>query len=386
MMRLKPALLSIHRWLGLSFGIVFAIVALSGTLLLFQPQLFRWAHGDMIPAGLSPVPGSIDRWVESARAAVPGMHGPIAIWPPHFDHNVSDAAMVVFEGSEPGGFGNTGLAAVLVAPATGQLVGVIDVDRSPAYAPLFLHGQLWAGALGTLVMGVMAISALVSTFVGLYLWWPQSRWLAKLSPSPWRSTFAQAGRLHNWTGAWTAFLLSVVAATGLYMVQPEWIEPALRTLPGTPAASQMQANEPPASTCTAMTFDTALERARRLFPGGAWKALEPQDDALRIWQITMIGDSYSPQRRTHILADLHCGEVAVSETPDSRSPRAKAELWLLGIHEGSAFGTAGEIFMAVVGLVPLLLLWSGVRIWLRRRRPRALQLPSGPRVGDAHTH
>lgn len=378
-MRLKPALMSIHRWLGLSFGIVFAIVALSGALLLFQPQFFRWAHGDVIPAGLSAVPGSIDRWVENARAAVPGMLGPIAIWPPHFDHNVSDAAMVVFEGSEPGGLGNTGLVAVLVAPATGQSLGVIDVDRSPAYAPLFLHGQLWSGALGAVVMGIMAISALLSLFIGIYLWWPRSRWLAKLSPSPWRSTFSQAARLHNWSGAWAAAMLSVVAATGLYMVQPEWVEPVLRAVAGPLDARQPHATEPATGACTPMTFDTALERAQELFPGGAWKALEPQDEALRTWQITMIGESASPQRRTHILADLHCGAVSVSETPDSRSARSTAELWLLGIHEGSAFGTAGEIFMAMVGLVPLVLLWSGVRIWLRRRRPAAAQLSSGAR-------
>jgi uncharacterized iron-regulated membrane protein len=361
-MTLKSVLMWIHRWLGLTLGVVFAVVALSGTLLLFQPQFFRWTHGEMIPGGLSPVPGSVDRWVDNARAAVPGLHGPIAIWPPHFDHNVSDAGMLIFDGRAPGGLGNTGFAAVLVAPATGEVLGVVDVDRSPAYAPLFLHGQLWAGGGGALVIGIVAISALLSLPMGLYLWWPRSRLLAKLSPRPWRSTLTHAGRLHNWTGAWTVLLLFIVAGTGLYMVQPEWVEPVLGTLqgPSDPAGS-------PSSACAPTTFDGAIERANALVPGATWKALEPQDAALKSWEITMTGASLAQQRQTHVLADLECGGVAVSETPAKRSARSTVELWLRGVHEGSAFGTLGEVFMALVGLVPLVLVWSGARLWLRRR-------------------
>lgn len=143
----RSVLLWLHRWIGLTLGMIFAVVALSGSLLLFQAQYFTWAHGEMIPENLSPEPRFIDRWVENARAALPDAQklSPIVIWPPHIDHNVSDAGSVVFGGREPGGLGNMGLVSVLVAPNTGEVLGVVDIDRTPVYAPIFLHRDLWAG-------------------------------------------------------------------------------------------------------------------------------------------------------------------------------------------------------------------------------------------------
>ena len=114
--RLKPALRWLHRWVGLTVGALFVLVAISGTLLLFQPQFFLWAHGEMIPAHLSQDVGSAERWLENARAAVPDLHELVVIYRPHHEHNVSDAGMLIFGGREPGGYGKLGLAAVLVAP------------------------------------------------------------------------------------------------------------------------------------------------------------------------------------------------------------------------------------------------------------------------------
>src|SRR5437870_6647342 len=98
--RIKSVLRSAHRWIGLTLGVLLTVISLSGSLLLFQPAFFRWAHGDLIPDNLPQQMGSVDQWVRTARAAVPGLHGPIAIWRPHADHNVSDAGMLLFSGRE----------------------------------------------------------------------------------------------------------------------------------------------------------------------------------------------------------------------------------------------------------------------------------------------
>ena len=192
--------------------------------------------------------------------------------------------MVVFSGRKPGGLGNTGFVAVLVAPETGEVLGVIDVDRSPAYAPLFLHGALWAGAGGRLLLGCIAIGTLIMLPLGLYLWWPpRKRLLQKLSPRPWRSTFLYAGRLHDWTGAWSLIFLIVLTGTGLYMVKPEWVEPALMRLPG-PAPHQPSDREG----CTGeISFDLAIKKRRNdWFPRADSPGLAPEDvQALRPWEL-----------------------------------------------------------------------------------------------------
>lgn len=364
---LKPALRWVHRWIGVTLGVLLVVISVSGSLLILQPQFFRWAHGDLIPAGLSQQRGSIDAWVRNARAAAPGLQGPIAIWQPHVSHNVSDAGMVVFSGGKGGGFGNSGFVAVLIAPATGEALGVVDVDRSAAYAPLFLHGSLWAGSAGRLLLGIMAVGALLMLGIGIYLWWPpRQRLLQKLSPRPWRNTFLYAGRLHDWSGAWAVVFLLVLAGTGVYMVQPAWVEPALSALPDAPAAGMPHGT---AEACPgSMGFDEAIRKAQPLVPSGTLTTLAP-GHAPQHWELIFAAkSSESGLRATHVAADLQCGTVAVESTSEARAPRESAEMWLSGLHDGTAFGLGGELFVTLIGIVPLVLLWSGLRTWLRRSR------------------
>lgn len=362
--RLRPALRWVHRWLGLTLGLIFTAVALSGSLLLFQPQFFEWAHGEMIPDDLAQTPGSVDAWLENGRAALPELGMLIAIWRPHVAHNVSDAGMLIFAGREPGGLGNMGFAGVLIAPATGKVLGVFDVDRSLAYAPLFFHRDLWAGESGRILSGVMAVGTLLALLIGLYLWWPPRRHvLRKLSPRPWRVTLSNAMRLHDFTGIWVLAALLVLTASGLYLVRPGWVEPALGLLPEGPA-QQAQA----AGACGApIGFDEAIAAAKNLAPGGSWTVIYPHDEQ---WEITLKtgGDSDPEHGGAAVLADLQCGSVTLHETDVTRSPRNTAQVWLTYLHDGSIFGLPGEIIVSLLGLAPVILAWTGVRMWLRGRR------------------
>jgi len=356
----------LHRWVGLTVGLIFAVVSVSGSLLLFQPQFFDWAHGHLMPASarLQPV-GSLDTWVANAKTATPGLV-PIAIWPPHADHNVSDVGMIIMAGRPPGGLGNMGFAGVLLAPATGEVLGVIDVDRSPAYAPLFLHRDLWTGAVGRVVSGVMAIGTLFLLVAGLYLWWPPRASLLarKLSPRPWW-TLTQASRLHDWVGVWSLVVLLVLVGTGLHLVQPHWVEPAIDALPGAPEPDLS------ASACSGpMGFDKAVARARALAPSSAFVRMNPTGGKPGEWEIGLRpADSSAPQGESHIVADMTCGRVFLETSPDNRRPREATDLWLSGLHDGTSFGRTGEILVSLAGLMPLVLAWSGVRMWWRKRRP-----------------
>lgn len=359
----------LHRWIGLTVGLVFATVSLSGAVLLFQPQFFLWAHGDMIPDNLSPAPGSIDAWVENARTAVPDLGLPIAIWRPHVGHNESEAGMLVFAGRERGGLGNMGFVGAYVAPASGELLGTIDIDRSPAYAPLFLHRDLWAGESGRIVSGVMAVASLLALGIGAYLWWPgRRRALRKLSPRPWRRTFGRAMTLHDWTGFWSLVALLVLTVSGLYLVRPAWVEPALALLP------EEHAEELPADgNCPGpIGFDAALAGATKLAPGAVWRGMHPHDAERRVWEIALRrdGDLYNDYGDVRVLADLECGTFALHETAETRPPRHTAEALLFGLHDGSLFGLTGEIIVALFGLVPPVLFVTGTIVWLKKRRAR----------------
>jgi uncharacterized iron-regulated membrane protein len=367
---IKATLRWAHRWFGLSAGLVLVVLGVSGTLLLFQSQYFAWAHGRLIPEHLSQQLGSIDRWAAQARAAVPRMHGPVYIWTPRTDHNLSNAAMLMFQGNTPGGFGHMGAVAVLVAPATGEVLGTIDLDRSPAYAPILLHRDLWSGRVGRVLIGSVGVAAMLMLPVGLYLWWPRTRLLQKLSPRPWRQTLTRAGRLHDVTGAWVFLVLLMLVGSGVYLVQPGWVQPALSALFG----PERRAESPADQMCRGagagpIGFDTAVARASEIVPTERFFAAAALDrGSLHRWKLIFAPqDSQAAFRQTYVLADLQCGIVKLDSSPANRALTQSIELWLISLHDGTALGWPGQILIALVGLAPLVLFWSGMRMWLRRR-------------------
>lgn len=365
---LHAALVWTHRWAGLTVGVILTVVCVSGSALLFQRQFWEWAHGALAPPGMSTEIGSIDRWIDNGRAILPELGYPIAVWAPHVDHNQSRAGMLIFAGRPPGGLGNMGFVAVLVAPATGDVLGVVDVDRSPAYAPLFLHRDLWTGEIGRLISGVMALGTLLMLVIGLYLWWPSGARLArKLSGRPWRLTFTRSRPLHDWIGIWTLVMLTILVVSGLALVQPSWVTPVLDAVAGPEPA-----DTPPDAPCGApLTFDAAVARALALAPSNEFKSLYPADAEFRRWEIVLAGaerDAHSHE--THVVADMRCGTVDVEATPTTRSAHEATTMWLSDAHDGVAFGAAGPILVSAFGLSPVVLLWSGVLMWIRGRETR----------------
>jgi uncharacterized iron-regulated membrane protein len=364
-----------HRWLGLTVGVIFTIVSVSGSALLFQTHYWEWAHGDLTPPDMSADIGSIDRWIEQGKKAVPDLGEPIAVWPPHVEHNLSDAGMLIFAGRTPGGLGNMGFAAVLVAPATGDVLGVVDVDRSPAYAPLFLHRDLWAGQTGQVISAIMAIGTLLLLVIGIYLWWPPwSQFVRRLLGKPWRS-LKQARPLHDWVGVWTLVILTALVGSGLALVRPAWVEPALNAVVG-PEPPDHEKQPPLAAACAGpVTFDAALARASALVPGGRFKSLYPIDyPKFRRWELVLEPEHAEGRRaESHVLVDRDCGGVTLEATPATRSGHETASMWLSDIHDGAAFGRGGPLFVSLMGLSPLVLLWSGILLWLRRPRRAAVR-------------
>lgn len=363
------ALRWVHRWIALTLGVILSAIALSGSLLLFQPTFFRWAHGEMLPDEPAKTIGSIDQWVENAKLTAPGLEGPVAIWLPHVHHNITDVGMVLFRGLPPGRFGTSGWLGVLVSPDTGKVLGTVALDDSPAYVPLLFHFSLLAGPVGEWVNGVVAAGTLVLLLLGLYLWWPsRDKLLRKLSARPLRK-LALALPLHEWLGIWSLCVLFVLTATGLHLVKPDWVEPVLRATAGPPQEGARQ--ELRGLPCgTSIGFDEAIAKARALVPDGELAALEPRYDweKLHPWQVVLERNgSRAHHREVQVYADLACGVVALDTTPESRSTRESTELWMEGLHDGRAAGRFGQVLVMLAGLVPLVMLWSGVLTWLRRR-------------------
>lgn len=195
-----------HFYAGLFVVPMVLVLALTGAVYLFKPQVDRWEerHFRDLPTAGPVLP---DDQVEAALAAWPGARFHSYRLP----QAEGDAALVHLAlGDRPGAMRD-----VFVSPQ-GKVVGTLDPARRIMQIAHDIHGQLLMGPRGSWLVELAASWAIVMILSGLYLWWPAARGLAGVV---WPRL--GAGRrvfwrdLHAVTGFWVAGLALVLLVTGL---------------------------------------------------------------------------------------------------------------------------------------------------------------------------
>lgn len=193
-----------HFYAGVVVLPLMLLLALSGTLFLFKPQIERWEERAFqnLPTAQAVAPSA---QVAAARAAWPGAG--VAYY--RLPERAGDAAMVHL------GLPSGAMMDVFVSPQ-GKVLGslapesrIIAIDRK-------VHGQLLLGRQGSWLVELAASWAIVLIVTGLYLWWPRGRGPAGVM---W-PRLGRGGRvfwrdLHAVTGFWVSGLALVLLFTGL---------------------------------------------------------------------------------------------------------------------------------------------------------------------------
>ncbi|HEX7113094.1 MAG TPA: PepSY domain-containing protein, partial [Mizugakiibacter sp.] len=200
--RVRAWLKRLHLWLGLSAGLAFTLVALSGTVLAFQRELLLWQHPELrrpLPdrAQLAAVLDALGGAARPAGLTALDLPTPaLPVWQLYF----ADGARRYLD------------------PQTGALL----LTRTPSDDALLwlreLHTHLLAGARGEQVLGAVGLLALCLLLSGLWLAWPRrGALLASLRPHA-QPPIRRWVSWHRSLGVLTLPLLLTVTATGTAMV------------------------------------------------------------------------------------------------------------------------------------------------------------------------
>ena len=165
---LKLWLKRLHLWLGLSVGLAFGLIALSGSVLALQEPLLRLAHPAL--TGHAP-PSSAQRaqvlarialeWTPRGLRAADLPNTTLPVWQLYFDDGTRR----------------------YLDPATGELLLTRDASRDILLILRNWHTHLLAGRTGENLLGVLGWIALGLLVSGLVLWWPaRGRLRAHLRP------------------------------------------------------------------------------------------------------------------------------------------------------------------------------------------------------------
>jgi len=368
---MRKTLFQIHRWLGITAGLVLALVGATGALMSFEPELVRWLDAAVltVDAGHG-TPLAAPQLLSRLHDAHPQRRiTSLALW-----RDPRAAARVVF--AVPG---DRRGEALYVDPASAALLGA---SRGDAFFHVVedLHRRLAAGPVGRSVTGAATLCLVLMCVTGLVLRWPRraASWRAWL-----RLDMRLKGRsflwnLHAVAGTWVLLLALLTALTGLFFAY-DWYRAGVHAVTGTPqpqrAPPPKNAIDGPGERVHAPALDLGPAWTRLLAAAPQWQQLmlrfpERADQPL---QVTLL-DADAPHDRAfdRLQIGLAGGELRGHERYADKPAGAQLVASMLALHTGSFFGWPGRLAMFVGALSMPLFAVTGWMLYLGRRRRRAV--------------
>lgn len=399
-----------HFYAGLFVVPMVLVLALTGAVYLFKPQVERWEERAF--RGF-PAEGAVtaDDRVKAALAAVPGAR----FHSYRLAEERGDAVLIHV--ALPGGLGGNGAMRDVFVSPQGRIVGVIDPEWRIMQIAHDVHGQLLLGKRGSLIVELAASWAIVMILSGLYLWWPQGRGAAGVIWPRLRSGSRMFWRdLHAVTGFWVAGLAMILLVTGLpwadawgtafkaVRTEMGWIAgrqdwtiggkaPAADEHAGHDHAAMMAgggampapaAGHDHAHGMSPVTLNEVVVRAeseRLPFPvivtppGTSGRLSAPASAG---W--TVRSDTQNRPLRVKLTYDAMTGKETARETFADKHVVDRVVGYGIAWHEGQLFGLFNQLVGVATALMLITLAVSGFVLWRRRKPADALGAPPLPPV------
>lgn len=355
----------IHKWTSLVCTIFLLIICLTGLPLVFHHEIEHWLD-DAKPLSDVPAntpPANLDTLVASAKSMYPGEVIDYLFFDP-------DEPQVWVGMAKKPGDGQASGHAVRMDGRTGDVL----LDGPPYTQDKFsfmgimlaLHVDLFAGLPGELFLGFMGLLFCVAIVSGVVLYGPFMKKLEFGTVRATRSTRLKWLDLHNLLGIVTLVWAFVVGVTG---VINELSTPLFRLWQSTelvrilePYKGQMVPTELASAQLAADTAKKALpgnEVSFIAFPGNAFGSPHHYIAWMR-------GDTpLTSKLNTPVLVDGKTGAL----TTVAKMPWYLTALEVSRpLHFGDYAGLPLKIIWALLDLITIVVLVSGLYLWLARRR------------------
>ena len=367
----------VHKWTSLVCTVFMLLLCMTGLPLIFHDEIDRLLKGERV---LPPVPAgqaakSLDDAVAAAVAAYPGER----------------PLYMSFDEDQPVVNVTTGPA----ADATVRQMHITPIDRRSAviigkiedggftHVILRLHVDLFAGLPGELFLGLMGFLMFVAIVSGVVVYVPFMRRLPFGTVRSGRNRRLKWLDLHNMLGIVTLLWLSVVGLTGVIntLSTPlvaywrfDQLAQMIAPYQGRPVPERFASVD--AAVATAMAAAPGTRPQFVAFPGVRFSS----NHHYAVW---LRGATPATQQLlTPALIDSQTGDL----TAMASMPWYMVMLRLSQpLHFGDYGGMPMKILWAVLDLVTIVILGSGLYLWLGRGRTsidaRLRELDSGGRAG-----
>ncbi|MGF6964786.1 putative iron-regulated membrane protein [Paraburkholderia sp. WC7.3g] len=417
-----------HFYAGLFVMPFLLVLAITGTLYCFQPQLEPLLYRQQMVVAPQAEPKLPDNaLLAKARAAMP-------------PDSVATTAVINRDPQRSAEFvfrlADRTQQSVYLNPYNGDVLGTLSVERRLMQVDRMLHRKLLLGKPGELLMELAGCWTLVMIGTGIALWWPRGKTTAPAVLLPrlalrgrplWKNLHAVIGIWLAlgalafvltglpWTGSWGKQFKAFATAAKLGAPPGAWGGLPLRS--SVPGAQADHADHASATVAHAMHADMDSmpgmvmdDLPLPLKPWAAGNARVPSSVAtaaarpLSLGHIVALAASldltngYSivlpnsatgvytlsyfpanPQHERTLYVDQYSGAILRDIRYGDYGAIAKAVSYGTSLHMGRFFGVANQILCAAISLGLAALAVTGFVMWWKRRPQRSLGAPSRER-------
>lgn len=366
----------IHRWLGVGLGVWFALVGITGSILVYEVPIDAFLNPQLLRNSL-PGPWLPAQAIHARAAQAFGYTRIERLTLPVSREDVYRAIVQVGP--------RLRIAPVRVEatfnPVSGELLGTRNIatrglSRHHLMRTLYdFHRNVLLGNTGSNFVGIAGLLLLTSAVTGLYAAWPRQRsgWKRLVSVKLRAGATRVVFDIHRSFGSVMCTLLLLATLTGCTLVYLNYARDIVSVFskvapfPVVPWRENSSAAWPSfaelvASVQSAHPGLTISEiHIPTRMPGGYLFYLRGPQDVHRL------GD-------TLVWVDPATGDFLFERSTHSRTAGESFMHWLFPLHSGTAFGAPGMIAMCATGMAPLLLIATGLWVWLRKRRAAKIEL------------
>ena len=362
--KLRPLLITVHRWVGLAAAVFLAVLGLTGAAMVFETPLDDLLNRRLHivePRGAALAVGELVRRLEVAH---PGYRVSGSDFGQ--DERHADAVSLQADGKPE--------LDLFVDPYDARILGSVDESRDWIRPIHQFHTHLLAGgSWGRSVVGWSAVALAVLALFGLVLWWPAKIfWLRGVGASGWRLQFD----LHNAMGGLSWVFLLGFALTGMAL---HWSSAAMdwasrltgAAVPAGFPRSAPQCGGKPAP--PSLSLNRIYDAAVAAVPGArVTTVMLPPSVEMPARVIMKFPEDQTPAGRTNVFVASCSGTVIEARSSRSAPLAYKAvAMWTRELHTGDLLGWPTRLIACLASLVATAMAVTGPWLWWKRRQLQA---------------
>ncbi len=378
---------NLHRWLGVFIGAWFALVGLSGSILVFEDEIDAFLNPHLLTdvrrGAHLPLHAIIERVAEAFPLAKTER-----IRPPRRAGEVYRITIRVAPHLRIG----ASRTEAMFSAVSGELLGAREADTIGVTRPYWMrtlyefHRNVLLGNFGSNIVGLAGFLLMTSALSGFIVAWPRNH-------SGWRRLVGiklRAGLtrvlfdVHRSSGVVLFVLLMLATVTGSTLVYVNVAREVVSVFSQVAPFPVIPWRETPTEKWP--SFERIVTHIRGDYPQHEMVEIHipSKPTAGYLFYLKRAGDVHK-LGDTIVWVHPGSGEILFERSARNRTKGESVMHWLFPLHSGTAFGTAGKIAMCITGLAMLLMFPTGLWVWLRKRRAEQFEQARRARLRQTPT-